>query len=81
MGSVTGTLPDSAWRELETAVGGDVVRPGAADYDTLRRPAIPRLEDVRPAAIVRCAGPEDVAAALAFARSAGLPVAVRSGGH
>ena len=81
MGSVTGTLPDSAWRELETAVGGDVVRPGAADYDTLRRPAIPRFEDVRPAAIVRCAGPEDVAAALAFARSAGLPVAVRSGGH
>ena len=81
MGSVTGTLPDSAWRELETAVDGDVVRPGAADYDTLRRPAIPRFDDVRPAAIVRCAGPEDVAAALAFARSAGLPVAVRSGGH
>ena len=47
---MTGTLPDSAWRELETAVGGDVVRPGAADYDTLRRPAIPRPDDVRPAA-------------------------------
>ncbi|HYI19304.1 MAG TPA: FAD-binding oxidoreductase [Solirubrobacteraceae bacterium] len=78
---MTGTLPDSAWRELETAVDGDVVRPGAADYDTLRRPAIPRPDDVHPAAIVRCAGPEDVVAALAFARSARLPVAVRSGGH
>ena len=81
MGSVTGTLPDSAWRELETALDGDVVRPGAADYDTLRRPAIPRFDDVRPAAVVRCARPEDVAAGLAFARSARLPVAVRSGGH
>ena len=57
------------------------MRPGAAAYDALRRPALPSLEDVRPEAIVLCAGPEDVAAALAFARAAGLPLAVRSGGH
>ena len=81
MGSVTGTLPDTTWRALDAAVAGDVVRPGAAAYDTLRRPAIPGFDDVRPAAIVRCAGAQDVAAALAFARSARLPVAIRSGGH
>jgi len=79
--SVTRTLPDTAWQALEVGVAGDVVRPGAADYDTMRRSAIARFDDVRPAAIVRCAGPQDVVAALAFARSAGLPVAVRSGGH
>ena len=78
---MTRTLRDSGWRALETAVAGDVVRPTAAAYDALRRPAIPGFDDVRPAGIVLCAGPEDVAAALAFARSAGLPVAVRSGGH
>ncbi len=66
---------------LEQAVAGEVVRPGAAAYDALRRPALPSLEDVRPEAIVLCAGPEDVAAALAFARAKRLPLAVRSGGH
>ena len=81
MGSVTDTLPDSAWQELADAIAGDVVRPGTPGYDVLRRPAIPRFDDVRPAAVVLCDGPEDVAATLALARSAGLPVAVRSGGH
>lgn len=66
---------------LEEAVAGEVVRPGAAAYDALRRPALPSLEDVRPEAIVLCVGPQDVAAALAFARAKRLPLAVRSGGH
>ena len=81
MGSVTDTLPESAWQELAEAVAGDVVRPETPGYDVLRRPAIPRFDDVRPAAVVLCDGAEDVAATLALARSAGLPVAVRSGGH
>ena len=58
-----------------------MVRPGAAGYDELRRPAMAGFRDVRPQALVRCARPEDVAAALAFARAAGLAFAVRSGGH
>jgi FAD/FMN-containing dehydrogenase len=37
--------------------------------------------DRRPALIARCATPDDVAAALARARTDGLVVAVRSGGH
>jgi FAD/FMN-containing dehydrogenase len=74
-------VTEAAWRELAAAVAGDVVRPGAADYDMLRRPAMAGFRDVRPQALVRCEGPEDVAAALAFARAAGLPFAVRSGGH
>lgn len=35
----------------------------------------------RPSVIAQCEGVDDVREALAFARSAGLPVAVRSGGH
>jgi FAD/FMN-containing dehydrogenase len=35
----------------------------------------------RPALLCRCAGPDDVARAVRFARDAGLPIAVRGGGH
>jgi FAD/FMN-containing dehydrogenase len=59
----------------------EVLRPGDSGYDTARKPAIARFTDVRPAAVVRCAGADDVAAAIALARADGLPVAVRSGGH
>ena len=37
--------------------------------------------DRRPAAIARCSSPGDVAAALRFARTAGLEITVRGGGH
>ena len=37
--------------------------------------------DRRPRYVARCAAPDDVIAALAFARDRGLPVAVRGGGH
>jgi FAD/FMN-containing dehydrogenase len=58
-----------------------VIVPGAPGYDEARRPALVRFHDVRPQAIVRCAGAGDVAESLAFARRAGVPVAARSGGH
>jgi FAD/FMN-containing dehydrogenase len=47
----------------------------------MARAALPRFRDVRPQAVVACATPEDVAAALEQARRSGLPVAVRCGGH
>jgi len=69
------------WEALRRALAGDLVLPEQPEYDALRRPAIANFADARPAAIVRCAAPEDVAEALAFAARAGLPVAPRSGGH
>ena len=57
----------------------EVLRPGTEAYEAVRRPAMARFADVRPAEIVRCAGAGDVVAALELAR--GRPVAVRSGGH
>ena len=62
-------------------MAGIVVLPDSPEYESLRRPAIPRFADTRPAAIIRCATAADVVEALAYARRARQPVAVRSGGH
>jgi FAD/FMN-containing dehydrogenase len=56
-----------------------VLEPGSAAYEAVRRPAMARFADVRPAAIVRCASAAEVVEALALGR--GRRIAVRSGGH
>jgi FAD/FMN-containing dehydrogenase len=66
--------------ELAAGLLGELIRPEDPAYDearTLWNGAI----DKRPVGIARVAGVADVQAALAFARSRGLPVAVRGGGH
>src|SRR3954454_2610872 len=68
--------------EASHSIGAmEVLRSGDPGYEAARKPAIARFHDVRPAAVARCRSADDVAAALAFAREADLPVAVRSGGH
>jgi FAD/FMN-containing dehydrogenase len=62
------------------AISAEIVRPGDAAYDELRRVHSPLL-DRRPAAIARVRSTEDVVAALRFARSEGLAIGVRGGGH
>ena len=69
------------WRALQGAIDGDVVLPGSPDYESLRKPVMARFEHVRPAAVVRCATPADVAATLAVTGRLGLGTAIRSGGH
>jgi FAD/FMN-containing dehydrogenase len=66
--------------ELRAALAGPVLTAADLEYDTARR-GFNAYVDRRPAAIARCARPADVAAALDFARSHGLEVAVRGGGH
>lgn len=66
--------------EFRAAVRGEVVEPGDAAYDEARA-LWNAAVDRRPALVVRCAGPADVIAAVGFARSEGLPLAVRGGGH
>ena len=68
-------------RALQPVIDGDVVLPGSPDYESVRTPVMARFEHLRPAAVVRCATPEDVAATLAVAGGLGLPAAIRSGGH
>jgi FAD/FMN-containing dehydrogenase len=69
-----------ALAELRGTVQGEVVAPGDAAYDGMRSVFLSGF-DRRPAAIVRAANEADVAAVVSLARSAGLELSVRSGGH
>jgi FAD/FMN-containing dehydrogenase len=57
-----------------------VLGPADTGYDAARV-CFNAVVDRRPAVIVQCAGPRDVATAFDFARVHGLQVAVRGGGH
>jgi FAD/FMN-containing dehydrogenase len=66
--------------ELRENVAGDVLVRDDPAYEEART-IFNAMVDRRPAVIVRCKGNADVAAALAFGRTADLDIAVRSGGH
>jgi FAD/FMN-containing dehydrogenase len=60
--------------------GGELILPGHDAYDR-RRGVWNGVVDRRPDAILRCTSPQDVIAAVRFAREAGLEIAVKCGGH
>jgi FAD/FMN-containing dehydrogenase len=68
------------FRELAGALRGPVITPGAPGYDEARA-VYNGMIDRHPAAIARCADTADVIACVRFARSHGLTVSVRGGGH
>src|SRR5437588_11861158 len=82
MSSVIGppALGEATTRELRDALRGELVLPADPEYDEARS-VWNGMIDRRPAMIVRCTGPSDVIAAIGFARSEGLDVAVRGGSH
>ena len=59
---------------------GALLRPGEEGYDEARQVWNGAI-DRRPALIARCAGADDVAQILWFARERELPISVRGGGH
>jgi FAD/FMN-containing dehydrogenase len=73
-------LGDATLAELRAAVLGQVIAPGDPGYGAARR-IWNHAIDKRPALIVRCCGVSDVIRGVGFARSEGLPVAVRGGAH
>ncbi|MGE5691690.1 MAG: FAD-binding oxidoreductase [Pseudomonadota bacterium] len=74
------TLDAALVADLAGQVDGSVLGPTDAGYDAAR--AVHNgLVDRRPALIVRCRTTNDVVAALAVARRAGLEVSIRGGGH
>jgi FAD binding domain-containing protein/berberine-like enzyme len=73
-------LDAAAIRKLVSQISGHVITPEQPEYEAARS-IFNRAFDRRPAVIVRCAGPSDVARALDFAQSQNLLVAVRGGGH
>ena len=76
----TQVLDRGAIKQLADEVAGTVLLPDDADYEAARK-VHNGLIDKRPAAIAQCATAEDVAAAVRFATSSGLEIAVRGGGH
>jgi len=65
---------------LRSDMVGAVIVPGDPGYDEARSVWNGDI-DRRPAVVARCTSPADVAAAIAYARTAGLEVAVRGGAH
>jgi FAD/FMN-containing dehydrogenase len=66
--------------ELRTRFRGALLQPGEEGYDEARRIWNGAI-DRRPALIARCAGADDVAEAVRFARERDLVMSVRGGGH
>ncbi len=65
---------------LRSTISGAVIAPGDPGYDTARS-LWNGTFDRRPAVIVCCSSPADVAAAIGFAEANGLEISVRGGGH
>jgi FAD binding domain/Berberine and berberine like len=65
---------------FRAVMDGPVIEPGDPGFDAGRRVWNAEI-DRRPRVIARCASPDDVVTAIAFARTAGLEVSVRGGGH
>src|SRR5665647_3765029 len=71
---------DDVVTALRSRLAGEVIAAGDEDYDTARA-VWNGMIDKRPAAVARCRTREDVAAAIDVARTHGLPLAIRGGGH
>jgi FAD/FMN-containing dehydrogenase len=78
---VTAVSPDSiSIAQIRADLAGQVIGPDDPAYDEARAVFLPQF-DHRPAVIVRPVDAGEVAYVVALARSSGLELAVRSGGH
>src|SRR3954454_1707475 len=82
--TTTATAPspigEATVAEFAAGMRGTTVRPGDEEYDR-ERSIWNGAHDRHPALIARCAGVADVIRIVDLARSEGLPLAVRGGGH
>jgi FAD/FMN-containing dehydrogenase len=79
--AATGGTAAPSWTALEDRFGSRLVRRGQPGYRRARELFNPRYDDVRPQAVAYCASAADVRAAVAFARTSDVPLALRAGGH
>jgi FAD/FMN-containing dehydrogenase len=75
------TVTAADWRALASGLAGSLLRPSAAGFGAASHVFNTRFDAVTPAAVVRCAHPADVVAAIAFAQRHGLHAVPRAGGH
>jgi FAD/FMN-containing dehydrogenase len=79
--TIAPVLGEATIQELRTAVKGQIFTPDDDGYAEAAAVWNGAHDHHRPAVVVRCAGAADVSAAVGFARSTGLTIAVRGGGH
>lgn len=79
--TITPVLGEATIQELRALVRGQILTPGDEGYADACSVWNGEHEGHRPALVVRCTGAADVIAAVGFARSTGLTIAVRGGGH
>jgi FAD/FMN-containing dehydrogenase len=79
--TIAPVLGEATIQELRAAVKGQIVTPGDDDYAEASSVWNGAHDGHTPAIVVRCAGAADVITAVGFARSTGLTIAVRGGGH
>jgi FAD/FMN-containing dehydrogenase len=79
--TITPVLGEATIQELRESVRGEVVTPADDGYAEACRVWNGAHDGHSPALVVRCAGAADVIAAVGFARSNDLTIAVRGGGH
>lgn len=77
---MTGVVDVAGIDEIAPAFAGQLLRPGDDGYEEARK-VHNGMIDKRPALIARCLGVADIVDAVNIARSSGLDVAVRGGGH
>lgn len=70
----------AAYGELAATVRGEVILPGDPGYDQARA-VYNGMIDKHPAALARCRDTADIVTCVRFARSRGIEIAVRGGGH
>ena len=78
---ITPVLGEATVQELRDGVRGEIVTPGDDGYAEACRIWNGAHDGRRPTLVVRCTGAADVVAAVGFARSNDLTIAVRGGGH
>lgn len=79
--TATHPITTSEWQRLEASLTGALLLPGTSAYESARHPVRPQPSVPRPAGIVMAADAADVAAAVDFGRTYGVPTVPRSGGH
>jgi len=69
------------WSALRPMLDGTLLLPGDPGYPAASVGYNPRFDDIKPAAVARCATVSDVQRCVAFARERGGWAVARSGGH
>jgi FAD/FMN-containing dehydrogenase len=78
--SASSVLDGDAIAQLRGEFRGEIVEPGDPTYDELRH-VFNGMYDRRPRLILRPQGPADVIRAIGLAKTSGVPLAIRGGGH